>query len=486
MIDLLVDRLRWPAALVRERTAAQIAELIGEGRQGVCKALLAWIGRQELESRACTGILPFLRVKELTNVLPVDTQELAETCRARSVLSDLFMSHYDPSYADATTSARYFGLPPAHWHPPDEDRETTARGLRQGLVQTLRLYDNDFHSSLTRQFEFERAKLRELHGESPTRASRLAGTPQEGFHPGWYTRSDEITASAYLRTLASAESIHGIPGELIQHMAAFVSPVDLGLWQVKSAAKPEWWPNLETEGDPDSIDTQIAAAIQKANDAANAWDSRTKVVIAASGCIFQSGQTQHDLEVRSFFQQANGPLRPSTEEVLDAIRRSRARVNQRASPLRFEGAVSVDNRFAQIGDWSIFSCSGTAHPVALMSWQAWRGIREIQCPSDALSNQRIHAVCRQYSVDYESADGLIATWSDWSDGLSATSIMGLPPATGWVLTAPRNVIERCSQMFGMRLGWAWEVRSHFRDGKNDEFQEYRSLGERGTSALVIP
>ena len=453
MIDLLVDRLRWPAALVRERAAAQIALLIAEGRQDVSDALLAWIGRQELESRAGAGILPFLRAKELTNVRPVDTQELAETCGARSVLSDLFMSHYDPMYADATTSARHFGLPPAGWHPPDENPETTARGLRQGLVRRLRLYDNDFHSSLTRQFDFERAKLRELHGDSPTRASRLAGTRQDGFHPGWYTRSDEITASAYLRTLESAESNHGIPGKLIPHLAAFVSPVDLGLWQVKSAAKPEWWPNLETECGPNSLDAQIAAVIQKTNDAANAWGSGTNVVIAASGCIFQSVLTQHDLEVRSFFQQANGPLRPSTEEVWDAVRRSRAWVNQQASPLRFEGSVSVDNGFAQIGDWSIFSCSGTAHPMALMSWQAWRGIREIQCPSDALSARQIHAVCRQYSVDYESAEGLIATWSDWSDGLSATSIMGLPPATGWVLTAPRIVMERCSQTFGMRLGW---------------------------------
>ncbi len=444
MIDLLVDRLRWPAALVRERAAAQIAELIGEGRRDVSDALLAWIGRQELESRACTGILPFLRVKELTNIRPVDTQELAETCGATSVLSDLFIRYYDQSYADAATSARHFGLPPAGWRPLEENRETPVSGLGQGLVRTLRSYDIDCHSSLTRQFEFERAKLRELYGDSPNHASRLRGTRQEGFHPGWYTRSDEIAASAYLRTLASAESDHGIPGDLISHMAAYVSPVDLGLWQVKSAAKPAWWPNLGTESDPNSIEAPIAAAIQEANDAANAWDSGTNVVIAASGCIFQSGQTQHDLEVRSFFQQSNGPLRPSTEEVLDAVRRSRAWVNQKASPLRFEGAVSVDNGFAQIGDWSILSCSGTAHPVALMSWQAWRGMREIQCPSDALSNQRIHAVCRQYSVDYESAEGLIATWSDWSDGLSATSIMGLPPATGWVLTAPRNVIERCS------------------------------------------
>ena len=486
MIDLLVDRLRWPAALVRERAAAQIAELIGEGRRDVSDALLAWIGRQELESRACTGILPLLRLKELTNIRPVDTQEVAETCGARSVLSDLFIRYYDQSYADATTSARHFGLPPSGWQPPEENRETPVSGLGQGLVQTLRSYDNEFHSSLTRQFEFERAKLRELYGDSPNHASRLRGTGQEGFHPGWYTRSDEIAASAYLRTLASAESNHGIPGDLISHMAAYVSPVDMGLWQVKSAAKPTWWPNLETESDPNSIEAQVAAAIQKANDAANAWDSGTNVVIAASGCIFQSGQTQHDLEVRSFLQQANGPIRPSTEEVLDVVRRSPAWVNQQASPLRFEGVVSVGNRFVQIGDWSILSCSGTAHPVAMMSWQAWRGVRKIQCPSYALSSQRIHAVCRQCSVDYESAEGLIATWSDWSDGLSATSIMGLPPASGWVLTAPRNVIERCSQRFGMRLGWVWEVKSHFRDGEHDDFQEYRSVGERGTSPLVIP
>lgn len=486
MIDILVDRLRWPAALVRERAAAEIAELICEGRQDVSDALLAWIDRQELESRACAGILPFLRAKELTNVRPVDTPELAERCRARSVLWDLFMNHYDPSYADATTPARHFGLPHADWSPTDENRETTARGLEQNLVRMLRSIDNNLHSSLTRQFEFERAKLGELHGDSPPRASRPAGTREEGFHPAWYTRSDEIAASAYLRTLASAESIHGIPGKQIPNLAASISPVDLGLWQVKSAAKPGWWPNLESEMVPTSIDAQIAAAIQKTNDAANAWGSGPDVVIAASGCIFQSGQTQHELEVRSFFQQANGPLRPSTEDIFDEVRQTRALVSQQASPLRFEGSVSVDNRGAQIGDWSIIPCSGTTHPVALMSWQAWRGIRQIQCPSDVLSNERIHAVCRQNSVDYESEEGLIATWRDWSDGLSATSIMGLPPATGWVLTAPRDVLERCSQMFGMRLAWAWEVRSHFRDGKHDEFQDYRSLGERGTSTLVIP
>ena len=484
MIDLLVDRLRWPAALVRERAAAQIAKLIADGRQDVRDALLAWVGRQELESRVATGIVPFLRAEALTNVQPVAPQDLDAACGAKSVLSDLLMSHYDPSYPVVKTSMRHSGLPPTGWRPPDAHRETTARGLEASLFQRLRI--KNFQSSLTRQFEFEVATLRRLHGEPTPRVSNVAGTRQEGYHPAWYTLSDEIGISAYLRTLAWAETNCGIPRELVHHLAAFVAPVDLGLWQVTSAARPEWWPNLDTEQITSSIEAQIAAAIQNTSDSASEWGSGPNIVLAASGCIFQSGLAQHDLEVRAFFQQADGPLRPSTEDVFDALHLSRTWVDQQASPLRFEGPVSSDNRLGQIGDWSILPCSGTAHPTAMMSWQAWRGMRAVQCPSDALSDREIHAVCSQYSVDYKSEEGLIATWSDWSAGLSATSIMGLTPATGWVLTTPRNVIENFSRKVGMRLCWAWEVRSHFRDRPHEEFKRYRSCGERGTSSLAIP
>ena len=396
------------------------------------------------------------------------------------------MRHYDPAYEDATASAQHSGPPPAAWNPPDGNSAATAIGLGQSLFRELRNFDARFRSSLAGQFEFELAVLRELHGDSPTQAVRLGGTRQDGLHPGWYTLTDENAASAYLRTLAFAKSEYGMPREFVSHLAAFISPVDLGLWRVKSTTRPEWWPNFDAEPIPDSIDAQIAAAIQKMDDAANAWDSEPNVVLAASGCIYQSGLVQHDLEVRSFFQQANGPLRPNTDEVLDVILRSRALVNQQASPLRFEGAVSVDSGVAYVGNWSILPCSGTTHPAAAMSWQAWRGMKEIQCPTDAFSDGEIIAVCRQCSVDYESPEGLIATWSDWSAGLSATSIMGLPPATGWVLTAPRNVVETSSRKAGMRLCWAWEVRSRFRDGLREDLQEYRSQGERGTSALAIP
>ena len=483
MIDLLVDRLRWPAALVRERAADQIAKLIAEGRQDVSDALLEWISRQKLESRTASGILPFLKAQQLSNGQPVSPQAIADACGARSVLSELFLNHYDPSHVADRTLARHSGWPPDDWDPPEENNETKARGLGKNLLQRLQRLDCDF---VVRQFEFELATLWGKHGDSPNRALRVAGTRQDGFHPGWYALTDENAASAYLRTLAWAESNRRLPQELISDLAATISPVDLGLWEVQPGSRPEWWPNFDAEPVPESVDAQIAAIIQRTNDASNTWGSGTHIVLAASGCIFQSGLVQHELEVRSFFQQANGPWRPSTEDILNFVLGVRARVDQQRSPLKFEGTVSIDDGGVGIADWSILPCSGTTHPAAVMSWQTWRGIRQVQCPSDMLSDSLVRAICRQQSVDFESDEGLIASWRDWSAGLSAISIMGLPLATGWVLTAPRRVVEKCSRELGMRLCWAWKLTSHFRDGRHDNFQEYRYHAEQGTSALAIP
>ena len=486
MIDLLVDRLRWPASLVRERVATQIARLIAEGRQDVSDALLAWIGRQELESRVATGILPFLKALELTGGQPVSPQDLAAACGTESALADLFLSHYEPQYAATRTRPRHSGSPPLGWNTPAEHREKTARGLQKSLSQRLQNAEANFGLSLTKQFTFELATLRELHGDSPEHALRFAGTREDGFHPGWYTLTDEIAASAYLRTLAWAESNYDMPWGYVWHLAATVAPVDLGLWEVTHTSRPEWWPNFDTQLIPESIEAQITAVIQKANDAANAWESEEDVVLAANGCILQSGLVYHELTIRSFFQKANGPLRPSTAEILESTCDCRAWVNQKFSSIRFEGTVSIDEKILRTGDWLIMPCSGTTHPTAAMSWQAWRSIRGIQCPTDALSDEEIHAVCHQNSVEYESSEGIIATWRDWSSGLSATSIMGVPPDTGWVLTAPRRIVDRLSRQAKMRLCWVWEVKSLFRDSRYEAPKEYRHQGERGTSALAIP
>ena len=109
MIELLVDRLRWPAALVRERAASRLGKLIRDGNQEARDHLIAWISRQELESLAAIGLLPFLHADARGGISRSTADELFSACRARSVLSELYLNHLDPSYACRPEIGRHSG-----------------------------------------------------------------------------------------------------------------------------------------------------------------------------------------------------------------------------------------------------------------------------------------------------------------------------------------------------------------------------------------
>ena len=487
MIELLVDRLRWPAALVRERAASQIGKLIADGDQGARDALIAWIARQELESLAAIGLLPFLHAVAKEGAKPPATAELASACKARSALSELYLSHLDPTYVSRPELGRHSGSPPSGWQAPDKVPGAPTSRLEASLPgRLLQLAERRFRRSLSRQFDFEMSILGELHGASPARAFRATGTSEDGYHPGWHPLSIEVCLSAYLRTLAWAASNESCPNDLILKEAAFVSPIDLGLWRVRSTVSPDWWPSLEISSDRGEVDKDTVAILQNVESAVELWGAGSNVVLAASGCLSQTSLVQHDLRVRSFFQQPDGPDRPTSQELFECLCSVRASVHQEPSPLWFEGSVTIDTKLQRLADWLIVPCSGSTHPAAFIIWQTWRGLRQIQCPSEALAVSELHALCREDSIDYESGEGLIAQWRDWSRGVSALAVKGLMPASGWVLVAPRAVVERFSETTGMELAWAWEIASHFREDPFRDFVEHRMYGDRGTSRVIRP
>ena len=473
MIELLVDRLRWPAALVRERAASQLGKLIADGNQDAPDALIAWIAHQELESLAAIGLLPFLYAAASEDARSLAADELVSACKARSVLSELYLSHLDPSHVSCPRLCRHSGWPPVEWQVPDQVSNPPTRPPGAIFRERLQEIERCYMRSLTRQFDFEVSVLSEIHGESPMRALRATGSG-EVHHPGWRPLASEVWLSAFLRTLAWAASSESLPKDLAVQEAARASPIDLGLWGVRPTASPEWWPTIVTNGDRGEIDQEMVAILQNVEAAADAWGTGSHFVLAASGCISQTSLAQHDLEVRSFFQRPIGPDRPDSEGLFEYLRSVPASVSQESSPLRFEGVVTIDTTPRRLADWLVVPCSGSTHPDAIIVWQPWRGVRGIQCPSHELAASDIQAVCREDAIDYESGEGLIARWSDWAQGLSAVTVRNLLPASGWVLVAPRAVVDRFSEATGMKLAWAWEITSHFREYSYGDFVEHQS------------
>ena len=486
MIEMLVDRLRWPDALVRERAASQLGKLIADGNRDAGEELIAWISRQELESLSAIGLLPFLYAASHNSSTLPSTEDLKSACKANSILYEMFLGHLDPSYNVRLESGGHSGPPPGRWQKPSPTSNVSASIDFRNLLRRLAILEKICLRPVATQFDFEVATLIEHYGESPIQALWAQGDVDRLYHPVWHTRSSEIRLSAYLRTLAWLASENLPDYDLLLREAAFISPIDLGLWSVRPSRQPEWWPNLQSNGTPDEVDKETVAVHRSVERAIEGLGTGPQVVLAASGCLSQSEVRQYDLEIRSFFQMPYGPERPENQELSEYLQTARVSVNQEPTPLRFEGKVAASTAPERLSDWIILPCSGLTHPVATIIWQTWRGLRGIQSPSSDLASGHIHVVCREHSIDYESDEGLIAQWYDWSQDLSAVAIKDLRPSSGWVLVAPRRVVDDVSDRTGMKLTWSWEVVSHFRDHSFGDFTEHRMYGDRGTTRVIRP
>ncbi|MDE2744756.1 MAG: hypothetical protein OXI41_02055 [Chloroflexota bacterium] len=228
----------------------------------------------------------------------------------------------------------------------------------------------------------------------------------------------------------------------------------------------------------------MAEALGQVELATRMWDSESEVVLAASGCISQSIRGQHELEVRSCIQKPVGPLSPEPEELFEFVRNGDAYVIPKRTPLRFEGAVGMEASPELLADWIIDICSGTAYPISLHFWQGWRRLRGIECPSPLLSNGPVEAVAAERSLDFVGEEGLVARWTDWTSEMSALLVKGLPPSSGWVLTAPRDIVARVELEAGGQFARCWELTSYFRESGIGEFKEHKSHGAVGTSRII--
>ncbi len=486
MIELLVERLRWPAALVRERAATQIGALIAEGDKTALEALLAWIARQELESLVAVGLHPLVHAANRDRTHLPSVQRVASACRASSLLAELLLTEYDPTYEPHLSNCRHSDSPIDSLHHDASDRRDPAGPIRDYLRERLERVGQKIGVALGPQFDREVAHLRASYGWSSSTAFGASRSGYYGRHPGWSPLTTEILRSAYLRSLSYGASKVGVDCEWLTDSAATEAPVDLGLWQLATGERPRWWPAVESAAQQGEFDVEVADALAQVEVATRVWDSENDVVLAASGCISQSIRGQRELEVRSFIQWPVGPLGPQSEDLFDFVRNADAYVTPDRTPLRFEGAVRMNASPELLADWFVGTCSGTAFPISLHFWQGWRRLRGVQCPSPLLSNGPVEVVAGESSLDFVGEEGLVARWTDWTSDMSALLVEGLPPSSGWILTAPRDTVARVELETGGQFARCWELTSYFRESGIGEFKEHKSHGAVGTSRIIRP
>ena len=476
MIEILVDRLRWPAAMVRERAASQLGKLILDDYPGVRSSILDWMRNQQLESLAAIGFLPFIHAASNGRDGTEFVGELETACQANSILSELYLNHLDPSREIRPATGRHSETPPSDWEKQVEYSGTALLNVEKQCRWSLGKIEGIVGVTLARTFDHEVEVLRDRHGDTARDAYRLHGRRQNGFHPGWQTIAHEIRASAFLRTLAWTASNTFIPDEILMREAASISRIDIGLWNVRTSEKPVWWPDVQTGCKSNETEIDTSELIRDVEAAIEALVNNSQVLLAAGGSIGGNGSRRHNLEIRAF----SGPLDNSRNltngQLFEGLVSVTATVSQTRSPIGFGGLTKLDAQMLGIDSSFIVPMSGKTRSVVPNIWQAWRGIRGIQCPTHLLTEGDLSAVCGDDSINFIGRAGIVAQWSDWTSGVSSLFESGPMPANGWKLVARADIVNTLIEESRGRMAWAWQLKSHHKPHLSREFTETEACG----------
>lgn len=489
-LEILLSRLLWPSVMVRERAAVAIADLImrpGAERSSVRDALLTWISRQNLESAAALGLVVFCRVAEREPEQVPSLEVLTGAVRKPSLLSLLLLRELHGTNVPAPAwSTLTFGAAPADFVMAEFFAKYRESFLPPIYTFAAKWMERRKGVGFSRQWAYEWHRLLDQHGRTPSARSLDLMGRQHGDHLVIDVDLSEFYRSAYLRALACGIATGSLPQATAAQMAAETCPIDLALWHVRPGRPPEWWPRPDKP--PGKIDTVPGQVWHRA---AALWQQQQEttpgeVVLAADGRVHE-GEAVYDLSIRGVFQVARGTERGDLQKLFEDC--EEAKGEHDAYGQRFEGRLKPRHpaSFATgSGDWAVVPASVSVHSTVSSRWQLWRGFRGIRVPSPFLGEEILTFRCADAAVEVLDGGNVMATWSDWTDGLREELTANLPPRTGWVLRAQRCVVEQFARESGAVFAWLCRLTGYHRRHDFEPFDRFVDHQVFGATSLIIP
>ena len=490
-MDRLLSRLTWPSALVRERTAVALSDLMASddtGGEHARNSLMDWIAQQSLESTVILGILAFCRLADQDTSLLPDPGELQRSIKKPSILSYELMKHLYGSAAIKPAWDDCHSSPVTPEFLPTEFFERYRTNfLPPVFSHNLNLIQDKAMLLTFRQWAFEWTQIVASENLHPSETVFSFGMRPNSPKIIADFRVSEVYRSAYLRVLAWAAALGKLSEGAASSMALDACPIDLGLWRVQPGEMPAWWPKPKESDSPiDTVPAQTWAALSRL------WDTRHTIfgenmVLAAEGRIFQ-GDVVYDLSIRAMFQEAHGPVSGSLDEIMQLCEEAQA--SQSNQGVCFDGPLKhidqADMTFRS-QDWSILPASVSVRPAVIPRWQYWRMERGIQVPAPFLASNRLSIRCDSKSVRAFENDVEIGRWHDWNVGVTEEYDDSLTFPHGWALEVPQEVVEKFLAESRGTLGWVCELkgfsRSHGYEPYKIFFQDQQTFG---TTSLVLP
>ncbi len=485
-LDLLLQRLAWPSGMVRERTCIGISNaLVRRDTYPLAKkGVLKWLKQQRLESIICNGLLAWIHKQSINGVklTKAEIEDVRDAIGFPSALSWVLLKHLIPDEPIPNWQSLNSGTAPqAHATTPDFRKHIHILPQNYiSLAETISKSGVDFF----KQWEYEWNCVLTRCGRKPyLRGTDLWGRSDDQHITVYDTQLSETYRSAFLRALAWATMIGALSASDSEILATKICPVDVGIWRVQPSKPLQHWPSIQEEpGTIDTIPIEIWRQVEQL------WEEQRRgqtewVLSQASGRV-HSGNSNYDLEIYGVLQSCHGPKNPELEKILDWSSEEIPYILMQDGGIELKGPIigpSIRRVRQRFSDWQLIPLATQVRTWTIPRWQYWRMFRGVWGPIDLLNEGLLKVRCTKDAVWFLREKNPIARWSDWSCGLTETSLANLSPATGEMLLINRKIIEKSEAKQSMVFCWLCRITGYNREHKFGQFKlfhDYRIFGER--------
>ncbi len=455
-IKILFSRLSWPSGMVRERGMVEIANLIvgSEHHDVVQDALMEWIKSQKLENHVSIGLFILLLSREKGNDQLPKFEEIVESVRYPSSLSDLLLHELIGAPVDQSTITadqeliRQYDIPES-W----ELHYKTSPGI---IARWIQKKSRDMRIDLFRHWAYHTKEVASrIYME--WNARHHYGRPDDEHYMGFEIKLSETAISGYLRVLTWLASSGRMDFMASRLLALEIFPVDLDLIRLTPRRQPEWWPKATGSGGRsiDDLPAMIMGAIKQ-----RLGNKDEEPVAYAKGRVDGDDNVVYEITVVGTFQWCTGPDQPDASDVFEALIPCEL---QRLEPERswtsgFYNERYTSSKVKSIDDWSFLLTSVQIWPNTAPRWQEWRLREGIMGPCQTIAETTIRIDVQRSAILYYDGEDLIATWFDWTDGLTEKQNSEIPNRHGNVLTIQKEVVDRFNSEHSSALCWVCEIR----------------------------
>lgn len=239
-----LSRLRLPVPTAKLLVAHHAAKLLqsGECQDELWEALLDWIPNLEFESEVVEALVIPLLAK---SAAAVSSSQLRHAINKPSLLSDLLINQIsgNPTLINTWIKAHSGEVPHLFFGKELISELTSGRFVPLILSNRLKRLEEGSGKPYLRQWAFEYQRLLDTYGTQGVGVGQLEyfSDSDRGRNNGQFvTRRGHVARSAYLRALALAVDVWGMPERLAFDEAMYASPVDLCFLRMPPGVVPEW------------------------------------------------------------------------------------------------------------------------------------------------------------------------------------------------------------------------------------------------------